>query len=131
SDVSSEGSIRSRGPIGAFDGPSGLSATTSRNQFGAVSPSAAWASLPGIDPHVMGAPLPEAAYAPQNNGGSLGMREVRSTTDATIDGRRVGAAPLPAPVSTPHSGDAMVDASKQGAPQFKSDRGHRFETSQT
>ena len=70
----------------------------------------------------MGAPLPEAAYAPQNNGGSLGMREGRSTTDATIDGRRVGAAPLPAPVSTPHSGDAMVDASKQRAPQFKSDR---------
>jgi hypothetical protein len=51
------------------------------------------------------------------------MREARSSTDATIDGRKVlGAAPSPVSVSTPSSGDAMVDASKQRVPQLKSDK---------
>ena len=84
-----------------------------------MSPSAAWASLPGLDPHVMGAPLPEADYLPQNNSVSSPVREVGSGTDATMDGRRVGAAPLPVSVSTSHSGNALVGASKRHVPQLK------------
>ena len=122
-DVSSR-PFKGRGPIGAFDGPSGLSATIGRYQFGAVSPSAAWASLPGLDPHVMGAPLPEADYPPQNNQFfPPRMREARSSTDATIGGRRVsGAAPSPVSVSTPSLADAMVDASKQRVQRLESDK---------
>jgi hypothetical protein len=70
----------------------------------------------------MGAPLPETDYLPQNNQFSPRMREARSSTDATTDGRRVlGAAHLPVSVSTPSLSDAMVDASKKPVPRLKSD----------
>ena len=77
------GSATNRGPIGALDGPSGLSASAGRNQFGAVSPSIAWASLPGLDPNVLGAPLPEQDIRTRNDQLSSARRQARSATNVT------------------------------------------------
>ena len=45
-------------PIGASDGPSGLSASSGRNPFGNSKASSAWASLPAMDPDLPGVVAP-------------------------------------------------------------------------
>jgi hypothetical protein len=45
-------------PIGASDGPSGLSASSGRNPFGNSKASSAWASLPEEDPDLPGIVAP-------------------------------------------------------------------------
>jgi len=45
-------------PIGASDGPSGLSASSGRNPFGNSKASSAWASLPAMDPDLPGIVAP-------------------------------------------------------------------------
>jgi hypothetical protein len=45
-------------PIGASDGPSGLSASSGRNPFGTSRASSAWASLPAMDPNLPGIVAP-------------------------------------------------------------------------
>ena len=45
-------------PVGALDGPSGMSATSGHNPFGHAGASSAWTSLPGIDPDVPGMTVP-------------------------------------------------------------------------
>ena len=45
-------------PIGANDGPSGLSASSGRNPFGNSKASSAWASLPAVDPDLPGIVVP-------------------------------------------------------------------------
>src|SRR5262245_20874360 len=45
-------------PIGANDGPSGLSASSGRNPFGNSKASSAWASLPALDPDLPGVVAP-------------------------------------------------------------------------
>ena len=45
-------------PIGASDGPSGLSASLGRNPFGNSKASSAWASLPAVDPDLPGIVAP-------------------------------------------------------------------------
>ena len=45
-------------PIGASDGPSGLSASSGRNPFGNSKASSAWASLPAVDPDLPGIVAP-------------------------------------------------------------------------
>jgi hypothetical protein len=46
-------------PIGAGDGPSGLSASSGHNPFGKSRASSAWASLPPMDPDVPGVVAPQ------------------------------------------------------------------------
>jgi hypothetical protein len=45
-------------PIGASDGPSGLSASSGHNPFGNSEASSAWASLPAMDPDLPGVVAP-------------------------------------------------------------------------
>jgi hypothetical protein len=45
-------------PIGASDGPSGLSASSGHNPFGNSKASSAWASLPALDPDLPGIVAP-------------------------------------------------------------------------
>ena len=45
-------------PIGAKDGPSGLSASSGHNPFGNSEASSAWASLPAMDPDLPGIVAP-------------------------------------------------------------------------
>ncbi|GEM_PF-2692691 len=45
-------------PIGALDGPNGLSATSGRSPFGHAKASSAWASLPQFDPNLPGMAVP-------------------------------------------------------------------------
>ena len=45
-------------PIGASDGPSGLSASSGHNPFGTSMASSAWASLPAMDPDLPGIVAP-------------------------------------------------------------------------
>ena len=45
-------------PIGASDGPSGLSASSGHNPFGNSEASSAWASLPAMDPDLPGTVAP-------------------------------------------------------------------------
>ena len=45
-------------PIGASDGPSGLSASSGHNPFGNSKASSAWASLPALDPDLPGVVAP-------------------------------------------------------------------------
>jgi hypothetical protein len=45
-------------PIGASDGPSGLSASSGHNPFGNSKASSAWASLPAMDPDLPGVVAP-------------------------------------------------------------------------
>jgi hypothetical protein len=45
-------------PIGASDGPSGLSASSGHNPFGTSTASSAWASLPTVDPDLPGIVAP-------------------------------------------------------------------------
>ena len=45
-------------PIGASDGPSGLSASSGHNPFGNSKASSAWASLPAMDPNLPGVVAP-------------------------------------------------------------------------
>jgi hypothetical protein len=45
-------------PIGASDGPSGLSASSGHNPFGTSAASSAWASLPAMDPDLPGIVAP-------------------------------------------------------------------------
>jgi hypothetical protein len=55
------GSVAGNGnhlPIGASDGPSGLSASSGRNPFGNSKASSAWASLPAVDPDLPGIVAP-------------------------------------------------------------------------
>jgi hypothetical protein len=47
-----------RVPIGARDGPSGLSASSGHNPFGNSEASSAWASLPAMDPDLPGIAAP-------------------------------------------------------------------------
>lgn len=47
-------------PVGAMDGPSGMSATFGHNPFGDASASAAWTSLPALDPDLPGMTVPTA-----------------------------------------------------------------------
>jgi hypothetical protein len=54
-------SVRGNGhhlPIGASDGPSGLSASSGHNPFGTSTASSAWASLPAIDRDLPGIVAP-------------------------------------------------------------------------
>ena len=46
-------------PIGAGDGPSGLSASSGHNPFGNSNASSAWASLPPMDPDLPGVVAPQ------------------------------------------------------------------------
>lgn len=50
---------RDRLPIGAGDGPSGLSASSGHNPFGNSKASSAWASLPPMDPVLPGVVAPQ------------------------------------------------------------------------
>ena len=106
-------------PVGATDGPSGVSASSGRNPFGGVNPSSAWASLPGLDSNVMGAPLPE------NN--RLASRK-NSGTD-TIERRRAsGPAFLPSSFHTRSFADGMVETSKEEAPRATREAAGRWKT---
>ena len=117
------GAVRVGGPIGAFDGPSGLSATSGRDEFGGTNPSGAWASLPGLDPNVMGAPLPGAASLTKNNRPSARKKEARSGTETTPDGPGVEVAAQQRPGDSALSlTDAMVDTSKERAQGTKTAR---------
>ena len=60
SSYSSGGGTAKGVPVGATDGPSGMSATSGRNPFGHVGASSAWSSLPPLDPDLPGIAVPSA-----------------------------------------------------------------------
>jgi|SRR5581483_3099567 len=78
-------------PIGAADGPSGLSAASGRNPFGNATASKAWASIPAFDPDMAGLPIPAAPQMPALAGSKSGAPgvDVRARVNANAAGQRV------------------------------------------
>jgi hypothetical protein len=66
-------------PIGASDGPSGLSASTGHNPFGNSQASSAWASLPATDPNLPVVVAPRASESGQ-------IRAIRSRRECQDSG---------------------------------------------
>jgi len=82
-------------PIGALDGPNGLSATSGRSPFGNTKASSAWLSLPAFDPNLPGmvpaaSSLPSApsvAGASPKSAISSSSLDVHAKVDASLAGQ--------------------------------------------
>jgi len=89
-------------PVGAGDGPSGLSASSGHNPFGSAKPSSAWSSLPALDPNLPGVTVPAAPALPS---GAPSLPSVASLPS--------GVPPLPSAPSLP-SAPALPGLGKGG-----------------
>ena len=74
-------------PIGANDGPSGLSASSGHNPFGNSLASSAWASLPALDPDLPGVVAPSLPGLAKSGSSAPPDANVRAPVTAEGQGR--------------------------------------------
>src|SRR5262249_41509054 len=74
-------------PIGASDGPSGLSASSGHNPFGNSEASSAWASLPTMDPDLPGVVAPSLPSLAKSGSSAPPDANVRAPVTAEGQGR--------------------------------------------